>query len=456
MKKEKILIVEDNDTMRLGIQETLKRDMYKIFVYDNGPAALQKAEIEQPDIAVLDLRMEPLNGIEILEKLKQLIPNIEVLMISAYGTVEDAVKAMKLGAADFLTKPFSPDELRVRIEKLVQRIQNRKKLESLSEHNRLLREEISSEFSEIIGTSKPIKEIFSLVDKISESDSSVLIHGESGTGKELIARAIHKKSLRNDKPFIKMNCGALNDNLLESELFGHEKGSFTGAIKQKKGRFELADEGTLFLDEIGDISQNMQVKLLRVLQEGEFERVGGEETLKTDVRIIAASNKDLQKSISENDFREDLFYRLSVIPVSIPSLRERRDDIPLLINHFLTKLKEKYNRKIKNISDDGLNVLMNYAWPGNIRELENLVERLFFISSDDTIDPELISSQLFKNVSTINIYENMPLEDALFTFEKNLIVQALKNNDGIKNRAAKALGINTSTLYYKLEKYGLS
>ena len=456
MKKEKILIVEDNDTMRLGIQETLKRDMYKIFVYDNGPEALQKAEFELPDIAILDLRMEPLNGIEILEKLKKITPNIEVLMISAYGTVEDAVKAMKLGAADFLTKPFSPDELRIRIEKLVQRIQNRKKLESLSEHNRLLREEISGEFSEIIGTSKPIKEIFSLVEKISESDSSVPIHGESGTGKELIARAIHRNSLRNDKPFIKMNCGALNDNLLESELFGHEKGSFTGAIKQKKGRFELADEGTLFLDEIGDISPNMQVKLLRVLQEGEFERVGGEETLKTDVRIIAASNKDLQKSISENEFREDLFYRLSVIPVSVPSLRERRDDIPLLINHFLNKLKEKYNKKIKNISDEGLNALMSYTWPGNIRELENLVERLFFISSEDTIDAELISSQLFKNVSAINIYENMPLEDALFTFEKNLIVQALKKNDGIKNRAAKALGINTSTLYYKLEKYGLS
>lgn len=456
MKKEKILIVEDNDTMRLGIQETLKRDMYKIFVYDNGPEALQKAEFELPDIAILDLRMEPLNGIEILQKLKEITPNIEVLMISAYGTVEDAVKAMKLGAADFLTKPFSPDELRIRIEKLVQRIQNRKKLESLSEHNRLLREEISGEFSEIIGTSKPIKEIFSLVEKISESDSSVLIHGESGTGKELIARAIHRNSLRNDKPFIKMNCGALNDNLLESELFGHEKGSFTGAIKQKKGRFELADEGTLFLDEIGDISPNMQVKLLRVLQEGEFERVGGEETLKTDVRIIAASNKDLQKSISENEFREDLFYRLSVIPVSVPSLRERRDDIPLLINHFLNKLKEKYNKKIKNISDEGLNALMSYTWPGNIRELENLVERLFFISSEDTIDAELISSQLFKNVSAINIYENMPLEDALFTFEKNLIVQALKKNDGIKNRAAKALGINTSTLYYKLEKYGLS
>ncbi len=456
MEKENILVVEDNETMLLGIKETLKRGSYKIAAFNNGVDALKHAANESQDIAILDLKMEPLNGIEVLKKLKEILPGIEVLMISAYGTVDEAVQAMKLGATDFLTKPFSPDELRIRISNLANKIENRRQLETLREQNELLSEEISRDFSEIVGNSNPINEIFILIDKIAESDSSVLIHGESGTGKELIAHAIHNRSLRHDKPFIKINCGALNENLLESELFGHEKGSFTGAIKQKKGRFELANKGTLFLDEIGDVSQNMQVRLLRVLQEGEFERVGGEETLKTDVRIIAASNKDLQKSISENEFREDLFYRLSVIPIKVPSLRERKSDIPLLINHFMKKLVLKYRKEEKSISSGGLDMLIDYSWPGNIRELENLIERLFFISSGNFIDEDLISSHLFRNVSTTNLYDKLPLEEALFAFEKNMIVQALKKSDGIKNRAAKLLGINTSTLYYKLEKFGIS
>lgn len=456
MKKERILIVEDNDTMRLGIEETLKRDEYRILSFDNGPDALNKAQFEIPDLAILDLKMEPMNGIEILEELKKIDSNIEVLMISAYGTVEDAVAAMKLGAADFLTKPFSPDELRIRIQKLILKVNDRKQFESLKEHNRVLSDEISEEYSEIIGNSKPILEIFALIDKIAESDSAILVQGESGTGKELIARAIHKKSYRSENPFIKINCGALNENLLESELFGHEKGSFTGAIRQKKGRFELANKGTLFLDEIGDVSLNMQVKLLRVLQEGEFERVGGEDTIKTDVRIIAATNKDLQKSIAAQEFREDLFYRLSVIPINVPSLRERKDDIILLINHFLSKLALKYKKESKIVTDEGINLFVNYMWPGNIRELENLVERLFFISIGNEIDAGLIAGHLSNTISHSNGFENLPLEEALFAFEKNMIVQALKNSDGVKNRAAKILGINTSTLYYKLEKYGLA
>ena len=455
MKKEKIYIVEDNETMRLGMEETLKRENYNTSAFSNGPDALKKAEFESPDMAVLDLKMEPLNGLEVLAEIKKLHPDVEVLMVSAYGTVEDAVEAMNRGATDFLTKPFSPEELRVRVEKLKHKIQNRKELESLKEQNRLLNEEISDEYSEIIGNSKPIKEIFSLISKISGSDSSVLVEGESGTGKELIARAIHKKSTRDGKPFIKINCGALNDNLLESELFGHEKGSFTGAVKQKKGRFELADGGTLFLDEVGDVSQNMQVKLLRVLQEGEFERVGGEETLKTDVRIVAATNKDLHKAIVEGNFREDLYYRLSVIPIKIPSLRERKDDIHLLVQHFLYKLKDKYKKEKISISSEGIKMLVDYSWPGNIRELENLIERLFFISSSNIIDADIISGHLLRTVNSQNCFESLPLEEALFSFEKNMIVQALKKSDGVKNRAAKMLGINTSTLYYKLEKFGL-
>ncbi|MGE5499912.1 MAG: sigma-54 interaction domain-containing protein, partial [Syntrophothermus sp.] len=273
--------------------------------------------------------------------------------------------------------------------------------------------------------------------------------------KELVARAIHRKSRRCDMPFIKVNCGALNDNLLESELFGHEKGAFTGAVKQKKGRFELADRGTLFLDEIGDISQTMQIKLLRVLQEGEFERVGGENTITTDVRILAATNRDLEKMMQEGKFREDLYYRLSVIPVKLPSLRERKEDISLLAFHFLNKLGACSPRNRKSISAEGMQLLTEYNWPGNIRELENLIERLYVISPEDEIPAGLIASHLSGRNNLSQQFDHLPLEDALYAFEKNLIMQAMKNSDGVKNRAARFLKIPTSVLYYKLEKFGL-
>ena len=455
MNPDEIIIIEDNDTMRLGIIESLKRENYKVTGFDNGPEALGEFKSISPFLAIVDLKMEPMNGIEVLAKIKQLNPSVEVLMISAYGTVDDAVKAMQLGAADFLTKPFSPDELRIRVKNIKQKIQNEKKIESLIEQNKLLNDELFAGSDKIIGESNSIKEIFSIVNQVAEKDSTVLIQGESGTGKELIAKAIHTKSKRADQPFIKINCGALNDNLLESELFGHEKGAFTGAIKLKKGRFELADGGTLFLDEVGDISTAMQVKLLRVLQEGEFERVGGETTLKTDVRIISATNQDLQKLIYKEKFREDLFYRLSVIPINLPSLRERKDDISLLVNYFLEKMADKNRQKHKTIDQDGLRLLVEYPWPGNIRELENLIERLVVISKSDKIESSLIARHLTGAGVINNGFENLPLEEAMFSFEKNLIVQAMKKADGVKNRAAKILGIKTSVLYYKLEKYGL-
>jgi len=350
MKLGRIIVVEDNDTMRLGIEESLRHEGYLVKSFENGIDALKDIQFDSASLAIIDLKMDPMNGIEVLQKIKEINPKTEVLMISAYGTVDDAVKAMHLGAVDFLTKPFSPDELRIRVKKIWQKIQNEKKLEDLIEQNKILNDELYTGYDEIIGNSQAIKKVFSLIEQVADKDTTVLIHGESGTGKELIARAIHRKSKRSEHPFIKINCGALNDNLLESELFGHEKGSFTGAIRQKKGRFELADKGTLFLDEIGDISTAMQVKLLRVLQEGEFERVGGEVTLKSDVRIIAATNKDLQKLILEGHFREDLFYRLSVIPINLPSLRERKEYIIQLINYFIKRLAQKNNCEVKEIS----------------------------------------------------------------------------------------------------------
>ncbi|NOX87783.1 MAG: sigma-54-dependent Fis family transcriptional regulator [Calditrichaeota bacterium] len=450
----KVIVVEDNDTMRLGLTEILRRAGYTVFDFADGPEALKYLQSNTAEILITDLRMAPLNGLEVLEKSRQIQPDIEVLLISAYGTIEDAVKAMKLGAVDFLTKPFPKEELVLRVEKIAQKITQQRQIEVLRAQNEYLQQELSYQYQSMVGRSEVMREIFRLIETVAAEDSSVLIEGESGTGKELVARAIHEKSPRKSMPFIRVNCGALNDNLLESELFGHEKGAFSGAIRQRKGRFELADGGTLFLDEIGDISPAMQIKLLRVLQEHEFERVGGEATIKVDVRIIAATNKNPEKLIARGEFREDLYYRLSVIPIKIPPLRQRKEDIELLVNHFLKKLNQKRGLQ-KRIDERGLNLLKLYSWPGNIRELENLIERLHIISKEEIIPVELIAAQLGGVGAHHNDWEGLPLDKALYNFEKSLIIQALKKADGVKNRAARLLGIRTSALYYKLEKFGL-
>jgi len=366
--------------------------------------------------------------------------------------VDTAVEAMHLGAADFITKPFSNEELRIRVKKIFNQIYRNDKLQKLEQTNLYLNEEISRSFPEIIGKSPAMNVVFALIDKVAGGESTILIQGESGTGKELVARAIHRKSERAELPFVRVNCGALNDNLLESELFGHEKGSFTGAVKQRKGRFELAEGGTLFLDEIGDISATMQVKLLRVLQEKEFERVGGEETIKCDVRVISATNKNLQQAVSEGKFREDLFYRLSVIPFTLPALRERKDDIEILVDFFMDKLAKK--EKQPKMSTEVMQAFKSYSWPGNIRELENLIERLLVISSEDEIKLPQVVQYLGNGVSASNNLNGLPLDEAMARFEKGLIQHAMKEANGVKNRAAKILGIRTSALYYKLEKYG--
>jgi DNA-binding NtrC family response regulator len=450
-----IIVIEDNDTMRLGISESLERENYKVFAFSNGPDALQYLMTNSCDLAIVDVKMQPIDGIKVLEYIKKDFSNTEVLIISAYGNVETAVKAIKLGASDFLTKPFSPEELRLRVKKILEAMKKENEINDLIEHNKLLNEELFGNKNKIIGLSKLFKNVIKLAEQIAAKESSVLIQGETGTGKEVIARLIHTKSNRAERPFIRVNCAALNDNLLESELFGHEKGSFTGATKVKKGRFELANKGTIFLDEIGEISPQMQVKILRVLQEKEFERIGGEETLKTNVRIISATNKDLQKEMLNNNFREDLFYRLNVVPIILPNLRERKEDIKPLVEYFLNKSASINRQKQKFISQEGIELLSDYSWPGNVRELENLIERLSVITNEQEIDVSLISSHLSKGNHNSDSYNYLSLDDALYSFEKKMIMEALKKTNGVKNQAAKLLKINTSSLYYKLEKFDL-
>ncbi len=452
MNSKKIIIVEDNETMRLAMSETLRREGYEIIDFEEAQKALAYFRTTPAPLVISDLRMDKMDGIELLQKIKEEQSQTEFIIVSAYGTVETAVKAMHLGAADFITKPFSNEELRIRVRKVFDQLLRNEELEKLQEHNLYLNEELSRAYPEIIGQSQIMQDLFQMIDKVAAGESTIIIEGESGTGKELVARAIHRRSKRAGKPFVRVNCGALNDNLLESELFGHEKGAFTGAIRQRKGRFELAEGGTLFLDEIGDISLSMQVKLLRVLQEKEFERVGGEQTIQTDVRIISATNKNLQEAVAQNNFREDLYYRLSVIPIKIPALRERKEDIALLINFFINKINSAGPR---TFSLPAIQAMAAYSWPGNIRELENLVERILVISSEDDISLQTIARYLGNNLPLSENYDGIPLDDALAKFEKNLIQHAMKKSEGIKNRAAKILGIGTSSLYYKLEKYGL-
>ncbi len=455
----KILIIEDNDTMREGMAAIIGKMGHECDAVSNGQAGLALVEKKAFDLIVTDYRMEGMDGLQVLQQSKTKAPGTEVLIITAYGTIELAVEAMKLGAVDFITKPFSHDEFKLKIERILERIQERKELARISEENIYLRDELEEQFNygEIIGKSRAMQEVFRTIEKVAATDSSVLIYGESGTGKELVARAIHKLSPRKDKPFIRVNCGALVENLLESELFGHEKGAFTGAMKRKKGRFELAHQGSIFLDEIGDISPNMQLKLLRVLQEKEFERVGSEETIQVDVRILAATNKNLSELVQQGKFREDLFYRLHIIPIYLPPLRERKEDIPLLAQHFIKQLAEELKKPARQLSDAAMEKLLDYPWPGNIRELENVIERAMVLSDKAVIDaadlPILPATGAERLPNDLLDRYGYKLNETLAAVEKQLIEKALNETQGNKNQAAKLLGIGTSLLYYKLEKY---
>lgn len=457
----KILIIEDNDTMREGMAAIVGKMKHQCESASNGQAGLQLLATSAFDLVVTDYKMEGMDGLAVLRQVKDKYPATEVMMITAYGTIDLAVEAMKLGAVDFITKPFSHDEFRLKIERILERIRERKELARLSEENIYLRDELAEQFNygEIISKSKAMQEVFRTIEKVAATDSSVLIYGESGTGKELVARAIHQSSSRKDKPFVRVNCGALVENLLESELFGHEKGAFTGAIKRKKGRFELAHQGSIFLDEIGDISPNMQLKLLRVLQEKEFERVGSEATIQVDVRILAATNKNLSELVQQGKFREDLFYRLHIIPIYLPPLRERKEDIPLLAQHFIKQLAEALKKPTRQISDAAMDKLLDYPWPGNVRELENVIERAIVLSDKAVIDaadlPILQATGTDRLPNDLLDRFRFNLNETLAAIEKQLLEKALNETKGNKNQAAKLLGIGTSLLHYKLEKYNL-
>ncbi len=456
--KYNFLIVEDNDTMREGIVRVVEKMGHRAVETADAEQAEKQLSKTKFDLLISDYKLPGMTGIELLEKIKLISPETEAMLITAYGSIELAVEAMKKGAADFITKPFSPEELTLKVNLILERVQQKAELQRVSEENRYLRDQLDGQFNfgEIIGNSPAMQAIFRTIEKVAKGDSSIIIYGESGTGKELVAHAIHNTSPRKDRAFIRVNCGALAEGILESELFGHEKGAFTGAIKRRKGRFELAQSGSIFLDEIGDIPLGTQVKLLRVLQEKEFERVGGEETLSVDTRIIAATSKNLQEEIKRGNFREDLYYRLHIIPIHLPPLRERKEDISLLTEHFIKKISKEVNIPELKIEAQAIDKLRRYNWPGNVREFENVLERAAVLSEDAHIlasDLPLFSEGA--QTLTYSQPDGLNLNRTLETTEKQLLEKAMDKARGVKTEAAKLLDIKTSALYYKLEKYDL-
>jgi two-component system NtrC family response regulator len=450
---ETILIVDDEKNYLVILEALLVPEGYEIITEDNALNALRLIRETDLDLVITDMKMPKMGGIELLDEVKKIDPDLPVIIMTAYGTIEMAVEAMKKRAYDYITKPFRNEELKLTIKKALE-------LYRLKKENRLLSEALSDryQYGNIIGKSKPMLKIFEMIGKVAQSRASVMITGPSGTGKELIAKAIHYNSPRKTKPFISINCGALTETLLESELFGHERGAFTGAVAMKKGRFELADDGTLFLDEVGEMPPSLQVKLLRVLQEMEFERVGGTKTIKVDVRILAASNRKLKEDVDRGIFREDLFYRLNVVQIEVPPLKERIEDLPFLVAHFIEKFQPSKKREIE-LSPEVWKALYSYHWPGNIRELENTIERALVMSSDETIAlgdlPEYLVKKEEEKIDLDKIVpRNMKLAEALEQIEGKLIIRALKSSNNVQARAAEMLGISRRMMHYKMKKYG--
>jgi two-component system NtrC family response regulator len=451
---ETILIVDDEKNYLVVLEALLGPEGYETVTADNGEDALSLIRGSDLDLVITDMKMPEINGMDLLDETKKIKPELPVILMTAYGTIEMAVEAMKRHAYDYITKPFKNEELKLTIKKALENYR-------LVKENRLLSEALSDRYryGNIIGKSKPMLKIYDLISKVAQSRASILITGSSGTGKELIAKAIHYNSPRKDRPFISINCGALTETLLESELFGHERGAFTGAVSMKKGRFELADGGTLFLDEIGEMPPSLQVKLLRILQEMEFERVGGTKTIKVDVRVLSASNRDIKEDVTNNLFREDLFYRLNVMNIVVPPLRERLNDLPLLVKHFIEKYRDEKGEKKIELNPESWKILYNYSWPGNVRELENIIERAVVLNSEGIIGLEDLPSELSGKQEELDVNRyippNAPLQETLEQIEEKLIRRALTICDNVQAHAATMLGIKKNLIQHKMKKYNI-
>ena len=452
MEKARILIAEDEMTQRELLEGFLKKEGYSVMAVTNGREALQKLHGELFDVVLLDYKMPELDGFQTLREIRRLYPDLPAVMMTAYGTVETAVASMKEGAVDYLTKPIDLEELLLLLQKVVER-------SALIQENRALKAQLQERytFDHIVYGSPKMEEVLGLVARVAPSQVTVLIRGESGTGKELIANAIHYASPRSGKPLVKVSCAAIPETLLESELFGHEKGAFTGAVQRRIGRFEEADGGTLFLDEIGELSPGIQVKLLRILQEKEFQRLGSNISLKTDVRVITATHCNLEEAIKKGVFREDLYYRLNVIAIHLPPLRERREDLPLLTDHFLKKYSTKNKKTISDLSKEARAVLLRYSYPGNVRELENLIERAVVLCRGDVISAHDLPYHLREEKSE-GLWESRKeksLPESLEEIEREMILKALHEHQGVQTKAAESLGISERVLRYKIKKYGI-
>ena len=450
---ENILIVDDEQSIRESLAGILEDEGFRTSVAASGEEALASIQSENPDLVLLDIWMPGIDGIETLKRIMQLRKQQLVIMMSGHGTIETAVKATRIGAYDFIEKPLS-------LEKVLLSIQNAMKIGQLEAENKALKEKISRDY-EMIGESSVINKLKAQIAVAAPSSGWVLITGENGTGKELVARAIHQRSTRNQKAFVEVNCAAIPEELIESELFGHEKGAFTGATAARKGKFDQANGGTLFLDEIGDMSLKTQAKILRILQEHTFERVGGNRTIEVDVRVIAATNKNLEEEIKDGNFREDLYFRLNVLPFVAPPLRQRKDDIPLLTSHFLQYFCSKESREIKTIAADALQSLSNYNWPGNVRELKNLIERLVIMTPAQQIEvsdlPHAIIQRTSPQATVTTQMEEMPdsYRDAKELFEKQFLLEKLQKNNWNISRTAEEIGLERSNLHRKIKSYGI-
>ena len=448
-----ILIADDKSSMRKVLRQTLEYDGNTILEAEDGEQALEIIKAKHVDVIISDIKMPKLDGMSLLKMIKELDGDIVVIIMTAYATIETAVEAMKLGAYDYISKPFSTEQVKITVGKAIER-------QKLVYENKYLREKLNDQYNykRIVGNSAKMQPVYELIEKVAPTDTAVLIRGESGTGKELVAHAVHFNSRRKDKPFIKVNCAVLAEGVLESELFGHEKGSFTGAAGKRIGRFELANNGSIFLDEIGDINLATQVKLLRVLQEKEFERVGGTELIRADVRVIAATNKNLEEAIKKGQFREDLFFRLNVVPIIVPPLRDRREDVERLAFHFLNRYSAEANKKITKIDKKAVDLMTKYHWPGNVRELENAIQRAVVLADSDSIFPSNLplDIQSFHKDDSLNyLKDDAGLTEKVENYEKELIVKAMEKAGHVQTKAAKLLSVNRTALIYKLKKYGL-